>query len=143
MFVEGTVRRGANSVYTRFEALQTETSLLLSDPVNAAMSPPVRVALVDDDSSLSHAQDFVLALTAGGVRDVWKKSGFEAGIGADLTWYRAPDSLAPVYGRHPFGVRVFFRLRPPAGSMGRMINMRMSQPMRGHDMSMAMNHPMP
>jgi hypothetical protein len=37
---------------------------------------------------------------------------------------------------------VFFRLRPPAGSMGRMWNMRMSQPMAGHT-EMPMNHQMP
>ena len=143
LFVEGTVRRGANSIYTRFEALQTETSLLLTDGVATATAPPVSVALVPDDDPLSHAQDVVIALTAGGVRNVWAKSGFEGGIGADLTWYRAPDSLAPVYGRHPFGIRVFFRLRPPTGSMGSMINMRMSQPLGGHAMSMPMSHPMP
>ena len=30
---------------------------------------------------------------------------------------------------------VFFRLRPPAGAMGRMWNMRMAQPMAGHQMA--------
>jgi hypothetical protein len=34
-------------------------------------------------------------------------------------------------------------LRPPVGSMGRMWNMRMSQPMAGHTMSMPMGHQMP
>src|SRR5437762_6643422 len=33
MFVEGTRRRGANSVYGRFEAVQTETAVLLTDRI--------------------------------------------------------------------------------------------------------------
>ena len=80
-----------------------------------------------------HGKDVVFALTAGVVRDVLKVSGFEGGFGADVTWYGAPDSLSAAYGTRPFGFHVFFRLRPPAGAMGRMLNMRMSQPMSGHD----------
>ncbi len=103
-FVEGTRRAGVNSVYGRFEGVQTE---LADDPV--------------------------FAVTVGGVRDVLRRSGFEGGIGADITWYGAPDALKASHGAHPFGVRLFFRLRPPAGAMGRMLNMRMSRPMQGHD----------
>jgi hypothetical protein len=103
--VEGTRHRGLNSVYGRFEGLQTE---LADEPV--------------------------FAFTAGAVRDILNRSGFEGGLGADFTWYVAPDSLTRSYGDHPFGVRVFFRLRPPAGRMGRMLNMRMTQPMAGHGM---------
>src|SRR5439155_18426236 len=83
MFVEGTQRRDANTVYGRFEALQTETS-----------------------------SDTVLAITGGVVRDVFEMSGLNGAIGADATWYRASDSSANGYGPHPFGLHVFFRLRP-------------------------------
>jgi len=48
-----------------------------------------------------------------------------------VTFYRTPDALQPEYGAHPVSFHIFFRLRPPAGGMGRMWNMRMSQPMRG------------
>lgn len=116
VFVEGTRHVGLNSVYGRFEGLQTETSVLLPDDGHG----PSSVSLKDP----------VFALTVGGVRDVLNTSGFEGGFGADLTWYGASDALRLVYGNHPLGLRVFFRLRPPAGSMGRMLNMRMSQPMR-------------
>src|SRR5207245_7087737 len=84
MFVEGTRRRGANSFYGRFEAVQTETSLLLTD----------RIADLAD----VHGKDVVFAITAGVVRDVLKVSGFEGGFGADVTWYGAPDSLSAAYG---------------------------------------------
>jgi hypothetical protein len=68
--------------------------------------------------------------------------GFEGGIGADLTFYNVPESLQPTYSAHPVSFHVFFRLRPPAGAMGRMWNMRMSQPWTGHTAAMPMNHPM-
>jgi hypothetical protein len=54
-----------------------------------------------------------------------------------------PSALKSAYSPHPVSFHVFFRLRPPAGSMGRMWNMRMSQPMAGQGMAMPMNHPMP
>jgi hypothetical protein len=126
-FVEGTRRVGLTSLYTRFEGVQSETTVLLPDqPLD----------------SPAHAKEPVFAWTVGAVRDVLRRSGFEGGFGADVTWYGAPDALRPAYGNHPFGVRLFFRLRPPAGTMGRMVNMRMSQPMQRHA-DMPMNHPMP
>jgi hypothetical protein len=127
-FIEATRHVGLTSLYGRFEGVQTETAVLLTERVADAPDAPVN--------------DAVFALTVGGVRDVVRVAGFEGGFGADLTWYGAPDSLRAVYGNHPFGFRVFFRLRPPAGAMGRMLNMRMSQPMQGHPEA-PMNHPMP
>ena len=70
--------------------------------------------------------------TLGGVRDVLNWRGFEGGIGADVTFYGVPTTLQPMYSSHPVSFHVFFRLRPPAGAMGRMWNRRMSQPMAGH-----------
>ncbi|HYM22269.1 MAG TPA: hypothetical protein VEU08_03650 [Vicinamibacterales bacterium] len=75
----------------------------------------------------------VFAVTLGGVHDIVQWRGFEGGVGADLTLYGVPDVLQPVYGAHPLSLHLFFRLRPPAGPMGRMWNMRMAHAM-GHKM---------
>ena len=119
-FVEGARHIEMNTVYARFEALQVETALLQTDVVVSGLATDVK--------------DRVVAFTFGGVRDFLDVRGFEGGIGADVTFYGVPESLQPMYTSHPVSFHVFFRLRPPAGSMGRMWNMRMSQPMAGHQM---------
>ena len=120
MFVEGARRVGPNTLYGRFEGLQVETALLQTDLVVEGPSADVKSP--------------VFAFTAGGVREMLEVSGFRGGIGADVTFYRVPDSLQAAYGTHPVSFHVFFRLQLPAGPMGRMWNMRMSQPMAGHKM---------
>ena len=62
-----------------------------------------------------------------------KESLFRA-LGADGTCDAVPGSLRPLDSGHPVSFHLFFRLRPPAGAMGRMWNMRMSQPMAGQQM---------
>jgi hypothetical protein len=126
-FIEGSRHAGMNTAYGRFEALQVETALLQTDQVLAGPAAGVR--------------DPVFAFTIGGVRDVVAWRGFEGGIGGDISLYGVPSALQPVYSTHPVSFHVFFRLRPPAGTMGRMWNMRMSQGMQEHA-SMPMNHPM-
>jgi hypothetical protein len=127
--LEGSRHADMNTVYGRFEAVQVETALLQTDtPVEGAAA---------------QVKNPVFAFTLGGVRDIVSWRGFEGGIGADVSFYGVPDALQPMYSAHPVSFHVFFRLRPPAGSMGRMWNMRMSQPMAGHDMAMPMNHQMP
>ena len=79
-------------------------------------------------------------MAVGGVRDVLNWRGFEGGIGVALTGYRVPDVLKATHGDHPVSFQIFFRLRPPAGPMGRMWNMRMSEPMKS--MAGAVNHQM-
>jgi hypothetical protein len=120
VFVEGARHIGPNTFYARFEGLQVETALLQADLVIEGPAADIK--------------DPVFAFTVGGVRDVLQLGGFQAGIGADMSFYRVPDSLQSAYGSHPVSFHVFFRLRPPAGPMGRMWNMRMSQPMAGHQM---------
>src|SRR5207248_8528081 len=100
--------------------LQVETALLQSD--------------VTVEGAAADVKDPVFAFTIGGVRDLLDWRGFQGGLGADVTFYGVPDALQPMYSSHPVSFHVFFRLRPPAGSMGRMWNMRMSQPMAGHRM---------
>jgi len=109
-----------NTFYGRFEVVQVETALLQTD------------AIVH--SPAADAKNPVFGFTAGAVRDVAAWRGFEGGLGADVTFYGVPDSLRPMYSAHPVSFHVFFRLRPPAGAMGRMWNMRMSQPMGDHPM---------
>jgi hypothetical protein len=119
-FVEGSRHAGLNTAYGRFEAVQVETALLQTDLV--------------PQGAAADAKDPVFAFTIGGVRDLFKTRGFEGGLGADVSFYGVPDALRPTYSPHPVSFHLFFRLRPPAGSMGRMWNMRMSQPMAGHQM---------
>jgi hypothetical protein len=128
LFAEAARQSGAQTLYGRVEALQLEGTLLDHDG--------------HDDGPHSTVPGTLVALTLGAVRDVWTWRGFEGGVGADVTLYGVPETLRPSYSNHPLSFHVFFRLRPPAGAMGRMWNMRMSRPMRGHA-GMAANHPMP
>jgi hypothetical protein len=127
LVAEGARHVGLNTTYGRFELLQVESALLETD--------------LAVDGTAGAAKDLVAALTVGAARDVIHAGGFEGGFGADLTWYAVPAALQAAYGSHPLSFHVFFRLRPPAGAMGRMWNMRMSQPMADHQM--AMDHEMP
>jgi hypothetical protein len=119
-FVEASRHAALNTIYGRFEALQVETALLQTD--------------VLPEGAAADAKDPVFAFTLGGVRDIVSWRGFAGGIGADVSFYGVPQTLQPMYSAHPVSFHVFFRLRPPAGPMGRMWNMRMSQPMGGHQM---------
>jgi hypothetical protein len=128
-FVEGSRRVDRNTFYGRFEAVQVETALLETDTIPGEAAAEVK--------------NPVFAFTLGGVRDVWSWRGFEGGIGGDVTFYGVPEPLRTAYSSRPVSFHLFFRLRPPVGAMGRMLNMRMSQPMAGHKMAMPMNHQMP
>jgi hypothetical protein len=119
LLLEGTRRRSPLSLYGRAELVQVESELLLTGLVPADGAP---------DNAM------VGALTAGVVHDVLKWRGVEGGFGGQVTFYATPESLRPAYGNHPVSFQIFFRLRPPMGAMGRMWNMRMSQPMAGHEM---------
>ena len=113
VFVEAARQTTATAWYGRFEAVQAETSVLQSDSV-------VEGPLADDTNAIA-------ALTLGGVRNVLRRRGFDLGLGADVTAYEVAAPLRPLYSTHPVSVHVFFRLRPPTGSMGRMWNTWMSQ----------------
>jgi len=123
VFVEATHRSGSNAVFGRAEIVQLETDLWLQ------AAPHI-------DSGAADQKDAVAALTVGIVRDVLRWRGFEGAVGGDATFYAVPDPLKPTHGQHPVSFQLFFRLRPPAGSMGRMWDRRMAQPMPGHTMAM-------
>lgn len=123
VFAEATSHAGQHSLFGRVELTQVETDTLLDDrhrAIGASVAP----------------KDQVGAFTIGGVRDVVQWRGFEGGVGASATFYAVPDALKTTHGAHPVSFQLFFRLRPPAGSMGRMGNMRMTQPMAGEEMRM-------
>jgi hypothetical protein len=126
LLIEGSRHVDLNTVYGRFEVVQAETALLQTDLIPEGPSADLNTP--------------ILAFTVGAVRDMLSWRGFEGAIGADVSFYGVPSALQPVYSSHPVSFHVFFRLRPPAGKMGRMWNMRMSRPMAGH--GMPMNHQM-
>ena len=113
VFMEATHRRGSTAVFGRAEVLQVETALLLHDAI-----PPTH--------GEAAATDVVGAFTAGAERDVVSWRGFSGGLGGAVTVYTVPSGLKSAYTDNPVSFQVFFRLRPPAGAMGRMWNMRMT-----------------
>ena len=117
---EVTQRRGAYAGFGRFELLQPEIDVLLHGTADHEHGSPGRPALA--------------ALTLGGVRDLGTWRGFEGALGAAVTVYAVPDVLRSAYGNHPVSAQLFISLRPPA-PMGRMANMRMSQPRMGGGMA--------
>jgi len=131
---EGTRRRGSNTFFGRMEIRHLETGVLLVDTSTGVTLPPVCPSEVHCVEETSARRDLLGAVTVGAVREVLRLRGFEGAPGAAATFYAVPAVLRATHGRHPVSFQVFFRLRPPAGAMGRMWNMRMSQPMAGHGM---------
>jgi hypothetical protein len=128
-FAEATLRAGANTGYTRFEAVQVESRLFLSD------------LALPDQTGADVLRSRVLALTIGGVRDFHAPHRIELGIGAAATTYGVPDILRASHGTHPWSFHVFLRIRPPRPAMGRMWNMTMTgllSPARTMAMPMSM-----
>jgi hypothetical protein len=123
IFGEATRRMRSTSLFARLEMVQVETNLLLTGAI----------PLTREAAALTNT---VGAFTFGGVRDVGQWHGFDGGLGAALTVYAVPDALTVSHGNHPASFQVYFRIRPPEGKMGRMWNMRMSQPMAGPGMAM-------
>ena len=114
VFTEAARHVGSTSVFGRVEVLEVETNLLLTDTIPLTHDAAAR-------------RDTVGAFTIGGMRDVFRWRGFEGGLGVGLTFYAVPDPLKVTHGGHPISFQLFFRLRPPAGSMGRMWNRRMGE----------------
>ena len=103
-------------MYGRLESLQVETPILQT-----------RGAF---HSHLQVESDVVTTGTIGGVVELPQWRRFELGVGADVTSYVVPDALKATHGDRPVSFRLFLRIRPPASSMGRMWNMRMTGPMQ-------------
>jgi hypothetical protein len=59
---------------------------------------------------ISHAYR-ICAYTAGYTRDFKLLDNVQTGIGTNVTAYHVPDAIQVAYGRHPYAVNVFFRVR--------------------------------
>jgi hypothetical protein len=57
----------------------------------------------------------IAAYTGGYTRDFKLLDSVQTGIGANVTAYHVPDAIQVAYGRHPYGVNVFFRVRLRSG----------------------------
>lgn len=51
------------------------------------------------------------AYTLGYTRDIELFRNVQTGIGANFSTYTLPEAIKPYYGRHPFGVNIYLRLR--------------------------------
>ena len=117
-FAESTHRSGRYVFYSRFEATDVETELLLG-------------AAEHEGGEESPLRDTVVAFTVGAVRDLPPLGGFEFGLGSDITFHNVPERLVATHGARPVSFIVFLRVRPPVSAMGRMWNMTMTRPMSG------------
>jgi len=61
----------------------------------------------------------VQAYTAGYDHDFHFLPGLATAVGAQITFYNAPNFLTPFYGRHPIGAIWFVRLRPTGNAHSR------------------------
>jgi hypothetical protein len=114
VFGEFSFEKGANAFSSRVEFQQVETEVLLTGEVPDPEGPAIAPATV-------------IAVTLSGARRLLLWRGFEGALGGQVQFYGVPDILTATHGSRPVSFQVFFRLRLPTGSMGRMWNMRMSQ----------------
>jgi hypothetical protein len=85
-----------NYVWGRIENVDRSTELLDALPFSAL-----------SEGFLARVQ----AYTAGYARDFHIVDRADTGIGAQVTFYEKPSFLTPIYGAHPTGVVLFFRVR--------------------------------
>lgn len=103
LLVEGLHWMGQQAVYGRYEGLGTETEHLLFPQIVHLPHPGELV-------------DPIHAFTAGGVRRLLSRGGFDLAVGGDVTFYRVPPLLAETHRARPVSAHVFFRLRPIGGA---------------------------
>lgn len=129
--VEATHRFGRTTIFGRAERLHLETEHLVFPRFIHLPHPGELI-------------DPLTTATIGGVRDLFTVRGFEVGVGGDVVFYQVPQRLERTHAScaspfdtncpRPVSFHIFFRIRMPVSSMGRMWNMTMAQPMRGHRM---------
>ena len=122
-FGEVTIEKARNAVSARLERQQVESELLITGAVPHGD---------DDHDHHDHVHETfgtaaVTALSLAAARRVITWKGFEGAFGGQATFYQVPDVLRPTHGTRPVSYQLFFRMRLPAGPMGRMWNMVMSQ----------------
>ncbi len=93
-------------------------------PIGAKNFLAGRIELVDKDELFADTPDLeaqldrtagstfrIQAYTAGYTRDIGTFKNVETGLGANATAYGVPGALTPYYGRHPWAVDVYMRVR--------------------------------
>jgi hypothetical protein len=97
--VESTLKFASrNAVWTRIENVDRTNELLLGEN-------PVPVGFRERYFTR------VQAYTAGYDREIGNWPHLSTAFGTQMTWYGVPDVLKDVYGSHPLGAVVFFRVR--------------------------------
>jgi hypothetical protein len=96
---ESTLRLGRNWISGRAENADKNSTILFEEAPFVLLVDEVRLARVQ-------------AFTAGYVRELPSWTRFlSTGIGSQVTLYRVPASLTPIYGNKPAGIQLFLRLR--------------------------------
>src|SRR5262249_46459820 len=108
VLAESTHTFGRYAIYGRAEALQVEDDLLRFG-IHAFVGG--KKAHVPDGVG---RVDVVGAFTLGGARTLTRRSGWDVAAGGDLTFYRVPSVLAPIYGDRPASFHVYLRVAPPS-----------------------------
>lgn len=95
--------RNKNWIWSRVESVDKDSLLLFEE---------TPIALLVDERRLARVQ----AYTAGYQRELPRMVGWlSQGIGCQVTVYRLPGELSPVYNGHPAGVQLFLRMRFTSG----------------------------
>jgi hypothetical protein len=115
---ELTRERSVTALSARFEAVQVETALFAAPPDEPPHHPH------------GGSADWVQALTVALSRGIARGHGVELAIGAAATIYGVASALRSTHGRHPASAQIWLSLRRAGGAMGRMWNMRMTDPPR-------------
>jgi hypothetical protein len=111
-FAEATQTWGRTTLSTRLELVQVESELLRLRELPHTEEAEARASTVG-------------AFGVGVLRDIGAWRGAVAAVGASTAFYRVPADLRPTHGEHPVSFQVYVQIRPRAGAMGRMWNMRM------------------
>lgn len=119
---ESTHTFGSNTLYGRLEALQVEADLLRFGTHHQGGHTH------GDEAASGGFANVVGTFTLGGMRTVGRWSGWDLGVGGDVSIYAVPDILKPTHGNEPVSFHVYLRVRPPA-PMGRMVDMIMTKGM--------------
>jgi hypothetical protein len=96
---ESTLKWKRNWIWGRAESADRDSTFLFKE------APFV---LLVDEQRLARVQ----AYTAGYERELpWQIPYLSTGLGGQVTFYRVPELLSPIYGSSPAGVQLFFRVR--------------------------------
>jgi hypothetical protein len=94
---------------TRRDFLTARVELVDKDEL-FANQPAIAALLARTAGSTFRIQEYIVGYT----RDIATLRNVEAGVGANVAFYRIPPPIQPYYGEHPRGLNVYlrFRLKP-------------------------------